>query len=72
MKNNEFQITFCETNLRWLNGEPPSGERTRKQQTMMQEIDRLKKVGKPIRCNHCLRLIDDCDCSGRQRIPKHN
>jgi len=40
--NNNFQITFCETNLRWLAGEPPSEERTRKEQKMVSEIARLK------------------------------
>jgi len=42
-KNIEFQITFCETNLRYLAGEPPSEEVTRKQKFMVDEIDRLKK-----------------------------
>lgn len=43
-KNNDFQITFCETNLRWLAGEPPSDERDRKMQVMVLEIERLKKL----------------------------
>ena len=42
MQDNGFQIAFCETNLRWLAGEPPSDERTRKQQKMVEEIARLK------------------------------
>jgi len=69
MKNKEFQITFCETNLRWLAGEPPSDERTRKQQAMMQEIDRLKKVDKPIRCSYCLRSMENCSCSDMDVSP---
>jgi len=41
MKNNDFQIVSCETNLRWLAGEPPSEERTRQTQKMVDEIKRL-------------------------------
>jgi hypothetical protein len=42
--NNEFQIAFCETNLRWLAGEPVSEERTRKEQFMISEIKRLSET----------------------------
>jgi len=49
----DFQITFCETNLRWLEGEPPSEERTRKQQAMVSEIERLRPgPTRKIICTH--------------------
>lgn len=41
-KNIEFAIAWCETNLRWLAGDPPSEERTRKEQINVCEIERLK------------------------------
>jgi len=41
MKNNDFQIAFCETNLRWLAGDPPSEERAQKVRAMVREIERL-------------------------------
>ncbi len=46
MKNNDFQIAWCETNLRWLVGEPPSDERTRRIQAMISEIERLSQDNK--------------------------
>lgn len=42
LKNKEFQRTFCENNLRWLAGDPPSDERTQKMQYMQSEIERLR------------------------------
>ncbi len=43
MKDNGFQIVWCENNLRYLAGEPPSEERSRKEQFMLSEIERLEK-----------------------------
>jgi len=40
----EFQIVWCETNLRWLAGEPVSDERTRKERYMVSEIERLQAI----------------------------
>jgi hypothetical protein len=41
LHNIEFQIVWCEDNLRWLAGDPPSEERTRRQEYMTSEIARL-------------------------------
>lgn len=43
MENIEFQITFCETNLRYLLGEPESEDRDNKIAFMKSEIKRLKE-----------------------------
>lgn len=41
-QNRAFRITWCETNLRWLAGEPPSEENTKRKDYMVREIKRLK------------------------------
>jgi len=49
-KNLEFNIAWCETNLRWIAGEPPSEERDRKLAFNVAEITRLelKNVEEPL------------------------
>jgi hypothetical protein len=42
-RNKEFQITWCETNIRWLDGESPSEKRDTSILYMMDEIRRLKE-----------------------------
>jgi len=43
-ENTEFNIAFCETNLRWLAGNPESPENTKKIEKVKKEITRLKKI----------------------------
>jgi hypothetical protein len=47
-ENTEFNITFCETNLRWLSGNPESPENTKKIEKTKKEISRLKKILKTL------------------------
>jgi len=42
-KNAEFQLVWCETNLRYLVGEPPSEKRNKNIEYMKSEIERLRK-----------------------------
>ena len=61
MKTNDFQIAFCETNLRWLAGEPPSEERTQKEKFFVSEIERLKAENagaKPMEGGECVSFED--------------
>jgi len=47
-ENTEFNITLCETNLRWLSGNPESPENTKKIEKTKKEISRLKKILKTL------------------------
>ncbi len=42
-ENLEFNIVWCESNLRWLAREPQSEERTRKEKCMIAQIERCNK-----------------------------
>lgn len=39
-----FNITFCQTNLRWLNGDPPSEKKNKAIEFQKMEIERLTKL----------------------------
>lgn len=45
--NIRFQITFCQSNLRWLRGNALSDDRDKGIQFMEQEIERLTKLFSP-------------------------